>query len=195
MSLNVLKKALLSSLFFASSSLFAAPLVIDLNNFGSYGEFGADGNTVLTYDIGANSHITGISYDFTVTAYSPSWLMELGLAITNSKASDGVYFNPGIVDWFPGTASYAGSADLEALNLAFNVGNDGILRLEFYEDYDDASVSPDGRWNFGTITIDYTPEAAAVPEPATALLLGGGAMLMGFAGRRRRATKAVQAVA
>ena len=27
----------------------------------------------------------------------------------------------------------------------------------------------------------------AVPEPATALLLGGGAMLMGVVGRRRRA--------
>ena len=56
-------------------------------------------------------------------------------------------------------------------------------------------VSPDGRWNFGTITFEYTPEQVAgeVPEPATALLLGGGAMLMGYAGRRRRARKAAAA--
>lgn len=194
MSLNVLKKLLVSSLFFASTSLFAAPLVVNLNGVDSVGEIGDPDNTVLTYDIGANSLITGISYDFNVTAYSPSWLSELGLAFTNSKGTDGVVFNPGVGLISSGTRTFSDSVDLTEYGLAFNVGADGILRLEFYEDYDDLFVYPDGRWNFGTITFEYTPEAVnAVPEPATALLLGGGAMLMGFAGRRRRAKAAAAA--
>ncbi len=194
MSLNVLKKLLVSSLFFASTSLFAAPLVVNLDRVDSVGEIGDPDNTVLTYDIGANSLITGISYNINVTAYSPSWLNELGLAFTNSKGTDGVVFNPGVGLITSGTRTFFDSVDLTEYGLAFNVGADGILRLEFYEDYDDLFVYPDGRWNFGTITFEYTPEAVnAVPEPATALLLGGGAMLMGFAGRRRRAKAAAAA--
>jgi len=194
MSLTVLKKALAASLFLASSSVFAAQLVVDINGVDSFGLLGSPGNSVLTYNIGANSYITNVSYTVNVTAYTPSWLSELGLAFTNSKVTDGVLLNPAFVYDVPGTATFFDTLDLVAEDLDFYVGADGILRLEFYEDFNDARVSPDGRWNFGTITFDYTPEAVnAVPEPATALLLGGGAMLMGFAGRRRRAAKATAA--
>lgn len=195
MSLRSLKALFVSLSLLASTSVFAVPLVVNLNNIDSVGEIGDPGNTVLTYDIGANSLVTGISYDINVTAYRPSWLDELGLAFTNSKGTEGVFFNPGVGLLFSGTGSFADSADLTEFGLAFNVGVDGILRLEFFEDFDDFGVNPDGRWNFGTITFDYTPAEVAgeVPEPATALLLGGGAMLMGFASRRRRVAKALDA--
>ena len=194
MSLRSLKSLLVSTLFFASTSLFAAPLVVNINGVDSVGELGDPDNTVLTYDIGANSFITSVSYSINVTAYRPSWLSELGLAFTNSKVTEGVLLSPGVFEESAGTASYSETIDLVLNDLSFFVGADGILRLEFFEDYDDFLVFPDGRWNFGTITFEYTPEAVnAVPEPATALLLGGGAMLMGFAGRRRRVGKVAAA--
>lgn len=185
MSLRSLKNLLLSLSFFTCTSVFAVPLVVDISGVQSHGEFGDPENTVLTYDVGANSTITGVSFSINVTAYRPSWLSELGLAFTNSKVTDGIVFNPGINDWFPGTATYSDAIDLREFNLAFNVGNDGLLRLEFFEDYDDFQGA-DGQWNFGTITFDIEPVPQDVPEPATALLLGAGAALMGYAGRRRR---------
>jgi hypothetical protein len=192
MSLPTLKKLCASTLFFASTSLFAAPLVVDFNGVDSTGEFGDPGNTVLTYDIGANSLVTRVSYSIDVTAYNPSWLTELGLAFTNSALTEGVLLRPAEFEETSGNATYADTLDLVLNDLSFFVGNDGILRLEFYEEFDDVSIDPDGRWNFGTITFDYTPQAAAaVPEPASALLLGGGALLMGVAGGRRRSSKAV----
>jgi len=195
MSLNVLKKALASFLLLASSSVFAAQMTVDINSVDSFGLFGSPENAVLTYDIGANSYITGISYTVNISAFSPSWLGEMAFAVTNSKVTEGFLINPAYIYTVPGTATFSDTLDLVMEGLDFYVGADGIMRLEFYEDFNDSSISPDGRWNFGTITFEYTPEAVAgeVPEPATALLLGGGAMLMGFAGRRRKAAKASEA--
>lgn len=168
--------------------MFAAQLTVDINGIDSYGIFRSPDNVVLNYNIGANAYITNVTYNLNLTAYSPSWLSEMAFAITNSKVTEGVLINPAFILDTPGSGTFSDSLDLISEGLDFYVGADGILRLEFYEDYNDPSISPDGRWNFGTITFEYTPEIVnAVPEPATALLLGGGAMLMGLAGRRRRA--------
>lgn len=187
MSLSTLNKLLVSLSFFACTSLFAAPLTVDIAGVESYGEIGDPGNTVLNFNVGANSTVTSIEYSFNLTAIDPSWLSEIGLAFTDSKGNAGVVFNPGINDTFPGSDTYTGSADLVNFGLAFQVGNDGILRLEFYEDFDDFGGA-DGIWNFGTITFGIEPEVVAVPEPSTALLLGAGIMMIGY-GRRRNASQ------
>jgi hypothetical protein len=188
MSLSSLNKLLVSLSFFACASLGAAPLTIDVAGIESYGEIGDAGNTVLTFNVGANSTVTSINYSVNLTANDPSWLSEFGLAFTDSTGFDGVVFNPGFGDTFEGTDTYSGSADLIDFGLSFNVGADGLLRLEFYEDFDDF-VGADGIWNFGSITFGIEPELAAVPEPSTALLLGAGIMLIGYGRRRSAAPK------
>lgn len=196
MSLNVLKKMIVSSILLASTSLHAAQMTVDINGIDSYGSFRSPDNAVLNYNIGANSYITGVTYSVNITAYSPSWLSEMGFAFTNSKVTDGVLLTPAFIYDDPGTGTFSSALNLVLQNLDFYVGADGILRLEFYEEFNDSSVSPDGRWNFGSITFEYTPEVVnAVPEPATALLLGGGAMLMGFISRRRRSDAKTPALA
>ena len=190
MSFRSLNKLLVSLSFFASASLFAAPLTVDIAGVESIGEIGDPGNTVLTFNVGANATVTSVDYSFNLTAIDPSWLSEIGLSFTDSDGIEGVVFNPGVGDTIPGTATYSGSADLVDFGLAFKVGADGILRLEFYEDYDDFG-GPDGIWNFGSITFGIEP-AAAVPEPSTALLLGAGIALIGYGRRRRGAPPANQ---
>ncbi|SHH09699.1 PEP-CTERM sorting domain-containing protein [Massilia sp. CF038] len=191
MSLSSWNKLLVSLSFFACTSLFAAPITIDVSGIESYGELGDAGNTVLNFDVGASGTVTSISYSFNLTAIDPSWLSEIGLSFTNSKGTEGVVFNPGVGDAFPGTDTYSGSANLADLGLSFTVGSDGILRLEFYEDYDDFG-GPDGIWNFGSITFNIEPQVIDVPEPSTALLLGAGVMLIGYS-RRKGAQKKNQA--
>lgn len=183
MSLGYLNRLLVSSLFFASTSLCAAPLTVNIAGVQSYGEMGDAGNTVLRFNVGANATITAVDYSINLTAFTPSWLSEIGLAFSNSDVSRGIVFNPGFGDEFTGTGTYTGSADLRDFGLAFNVGTDGILRLEFYEDFDDFGGA-DGIWNFGSITFGIEPEVVTLPEPSTALMLGAGIMMIGY--RRRR---------
>lgn len=184
MLVRTLSKLLVSVTMFACSTVFATPLLVNIAGVQSYGELGDSGNTVLTFDVGANAHVTGLSYIVNLTAFDPSWLSELGLFFSDASQIEGVFFNPGFADDNPGTGTYADAADLVSFGLDFNVGADGILRLEFFEGFDDFT-GVDGVWNFGTLQFDIdTP--AAVPEPATGLLLGAGLAALGYASRRRR---------
>jgi len=186
MSLRNLHKMLVAFPFFACTSLFAAPLVVDVAGIQSYNRIGSPENTVLLFDVGANATIDSLSYAVNLTAYGRSFLSEMRLAFTNSAQTMGVFLTPGIDDIAPGTGSYAQSANLADINLDFAVGNDGILRLEFFEGFNDIAGS-DGQWNFGTITFGVNAPAQSVPEPAGVLLLGAGLVLMGCARRRRGA--------
>jgi hypothetical protein len=186
MTTRTITRLLASLSFFACTSLFAAPLVVDVTGVQSYGELGDAGNTVLTYNVGAFAAVTVFSYNVNLTAYDPSYLSEMTLRFggTDTAAVD---FNPAFGDDYFGTGSYAGSGDLVDLGISFNVGADGLLRLEFYEGFDDF-VGADGQWNSGTLTFVINGDTGAnVPEPGTTALFGAGLLLMAYAARRRRA--------
>lgn len=179
------------SLSLVCSSLFAAPistvlssLTVDVTGIQSYDSFGASGNTVLYFYVGANTSVTSFSYDIQLTAHSRSWLSDIKLLFSGSSVDAGVIFSPGETDNFSGTKAYAEpDIDLTSLDLAFEVLSDGILRLEFYESFDDLSASADGNWNAGTLTFGLATNA--VPEPDSHVLVGLALLLAVINVRRR----------
>ena len=189
-------KRMMSYMLLATAAVVATPamaaeLIVDVTGAQSVSDFGTAGNTIRTFNIGANSRITGVAYNVNITAFTPSYLSEAGVAFTGSDTDgDGVFLTPGFADNAPGTASYADSANLIDLGLDFTVGADGILRLEWFESFDDGSVDPDAIWNSGTLTFTYEPTGveAPVPEPATWAMMIGGFGMMGASLRRRRST-------
>ena len=190
MSLRSFKTLLVGLSLLASTSAFATPFTFDVTGARSIGELGNEANDVYEINVGANATITSISYNFNITAFTPSWLSEMGFAFSNGAFTEGVLLNPGPGFDLPGTETFTNVLDLVAEQLTFSVDADGILRIEFYEDFDDAAISPDGVWNFGTITfntdaIDGPPDGE-VPEPASGMLIGAGLALMGYTARRRR---------
>jgi PEP-CTERM motif len=157
--------------------------VINVAGITSIGEEGAPGNSVLTFNVGAGASVIGIGWDVNVSAFDPSWLSELTVGFGSSSVSE-LVLAVGAGDDGPGlNAAYTseGVVDLVGLGFNFNVGADGVLRVEFFEGFDDASVSPDGIWNSGALTI----QVAAIPEPATYGMMALGLLAVGGLARRK----------
>lgn len=156
-------------------------LSVDVTGTPSMDEYGSALNTVMSANLGANSHVIGIGWDVNLTALGASWLSELTVSFEDSAQSTGVFLRPGAGNDFPGTASFSsgGVVDLIGLGLDFNVGADGVLRMEFFEGYNDYVAAVDGWWNSGTLTVQYD----TIPAPGAMALAAGAGLL---AARRRR---------
>jgi hypothetical protein len=163
-------------------------MVIDISGISTYDAFGEALNTVLSTQIGADAFVTGIGWDVTLTTSGGSWLSEAGINFGDSDNTTGVALRVGAGSNTPGTNvpfSSGGIVDLVGLELAFNVGADGALRMEFYETFDDNPLGIDATFGAGSfVTIEYV---GAVPEPGTyAMMALGLAGLAAFARRQQK---------
>jgi hypothetical protein len=144
-------------------------------------ERGATSNVVLDFHVGSGASITSLRWDVNVTSYAGSYLSEMKVTFSDTLGH-GITFTPGDGDDFDGTMDYAGFQDFGELGQVFQVGNDGILRLEFHDGFKDLAFDePEGMWNSGTLIFGIAP----VPEPPVYAMVLGGLLLLSSAIRRR----------
>ncbi|MFN3288201.1 MAG: hypothetical protein ACK40H_07105, partial [Sphingomonadaceae bacterium] len=156
------------------------PMATSVTSFDVTGIFSVDGlgdplNERFTLALGSGAHITGIGWDVTLFADSPSFLSEMVVAFGTTSNPYFVFLTPGVTDSFPGIESYSsgGIVDLIGLGLDFFLDADGLLQLEFFETFDDFFDDWDGIWEAGTIDIEYSTgdDPDPVPTPGAFGLL------------------------
>lgn len=160
----------------------AASFTFSFDNIDSVDVVDSEDNTSLSFNLGADSFITGMRYEADVEAFAGSWLSELTLRV-GGQSGEGFDFSPVADVDESGRRSVSGTLDLLNQGLSFRLGNDGQLTLQFYDHFKDLS-GPDGSWHSGRLTFDYV--AAPVPEPATWASLAAGLGVMGLVAARRQ---------
>ena len=175
----------------ASTGLaLAGSVTQNLDGIHSWESLGDALNHQLTFNIGAGSHVVGVSWvdvegeglDAAGNPGGPSWGNEMSMAIghTGDPAAWDMKFFPA-----EGSASaggpwgpISGAADLLGDGDDFVVGGDGVLTMEFFESYNDHTAGADAHYIGGSVVVEYN----AIPAPGALALLG----LAGIAGTRRR---------
>ena len=166
----------------------AAALVLDFNVDGieSIGTRPNPNNEVRTWDLatamgrpaGSPVTITGVGYDVTLAANSPSTPAEMGVNLNGQLDVFPAVSAPGIDPFLPGASvsvTSGGIVDISDITIP-----DGALELTFFEDTFDDIPGADGVWS-GTVRVDAIPE----PDPSLGIGLIGLLLLASSLARRR----------
>lgn len=162
---------------------------VALNQVASWDGLGDPDNVVLSIDMaalfglasGSAIDLNGIGWDVTVSTVGASWLSEATMYFDNQTQDSGagVFLTVGAGNDFAGTANFTsgGIVKLADAGLPDLILADGVLRIEFWESFDDVSDDIDAFLD-GTLTLQ-----SSVPAPSGVALLGLGGLV---AARRRR---------
>lgn len=185
-----MSRTLCGAIVVAAAGASAAPALAEgvsfdvlLEDVTSWNELGDAPNTVITIDVadlagfgsGQSVILTGLGYDVLIETFGFSWLSEAQINFDDAdNITGGFNLQPGLGDDMAGTMPYQQDLAKFAPEDQLVLTN-GLLRLEFFEEFDDNPNEIDALWN-GTLTLQ-----AEIPAPGSAPLL-----LLGIAGAPRR---------
>jgi hypothetical protein len=174
-----------------------AQLDVDVSGAQSIDLLGDPQNEVRLIPIGANAVVTGVGWDVIINSIPNSWNCEAVVRMSDSAQVYSIDLTPGSLVCAPGSAQYSSPiVDFTDIALAnIQLGADGLLRLEFFETFNDFADAVDATWDPpSTLTFAYVGEGQSVLEVPALGRIGLVTLVVVLAGlslfllaRRRRA--------
>lgn len=160
---------------------------VDVAGTPSIDRLGSANNALRFVWIGPGNEITGIGWDVVLQTVAPgSWRDDMRVLFSNSVYDPFLSFFavPGSDEGPGGPAAYS-SGGVLSVPPSYPVVQarlDGLVRLEFFESFEDAPGLIDGLWLEGQLVIQTRFPIPAVVSPGGACLFG----LSGLLVRRQR---------
>lgn len=168
---------------------------IDLAGWTSFGGWNRPNNSMVSFDIGAGSVVTGFTYSgVSFDTSNGSWLKDLTLSVNPTNPISIEDF----MDWAPsrvensGSATHSGSWGGATGGPGPNgpgrsfTATDGLIFVTVYEafddPFDDTGAVLDTTIAAGTMRVFLAP----IPEPGTYGMMALGLLAVGAALRKRR---------
>lgn len=167
-------------------------VIVDVSGRQSWDAFGDSSNNVIMFDMaaalglpsGTQVEVSGLGWDVEIATtpagtFGGSWLSEARMTFGSTGTPNQLGLRPGAAVSAPGTQRFSSAVvDFSGIPLPNIMLEDGMLRIEFNETFDDAVDEVDA---------DYLAQSfvtvRAVPAPGALALMGlGGAVAF----RRRR---------
>ncbi|GAB4113994.1 MAG: hypothetical protein Tsb0027_01950 [Wenzhouxiangellaceae bacterium] len=137
-------------------------------------------NIIIELDIGAGNTMTGGSFDVGINSVDPSWLSEASVQFSDSTGSadpNAINLAPGAGEDAPGDMEFSSAGVIDFSDNALPdivAGADGILRLQFFESFDDTADAIDAFWrNAATPALVAGLGIACTDQAACDAAIGG----------------------
>ncbi|MGK7295588.1 MAG: hypothetical protein ACNS61_07165 [Candidatus Wenzhouxiangella sp. M2_3B_020] len=129
---------------------------LDMSNIDSWDSLDDRSNRVIDLDVGADRTLVGVAWDVGLETFAGSWLSDATVLISDTNGSsdrDAILLSPGFEAEEPGDREFSSGGIVlfapEGLPEP-ETGADGILRLQFFELFDDAPNAIDASWRNAT---------------------------------------------
>lgn len=131
-------------------------ITLDVTGIPSMDRVGSPNNVIIDLFVGPFNEVIGGGFDvFLQTLVPGSRLSDIIVSITNTDEVPGFGFSPAALDQFPGGPNryMRAVAPVPPQFPTVHARQDGLVRLEFLDGFDEAPGAADGLWVSGSLTL------------------------------------------
>lgn len=187
---NFKKILMASAVCLVSATASAAIVDINIDGVESWDGFNDESNTILLVDLGSGGPVTidGVGWDVLLSTVGASWLSEATMSLGTTNDDGLIDLTVGAGEGDPGTMNFSSDGIISLFDVGLDdlVLPDGILRIQFYESFDDVDDEVDATYR-GFISVSILDPVVNASAPSMLAIFSLALVGFGFMRRSQNA--------